>query len=609
MKVADYIINTLADLGINRIFLVYGSAVGNLVDAFTRTDKTRYVCGMTEQFCGFAAEGYAKIKGKPGVAIATSGPGGGNLVTPIQNCFYDSVPCLFITGQINSKFLRPDPSIRQIGFQETDIVSIVSPITKYAKMVTKPEDIRYELEKALFICQDRRPGPVLLDLPLDVQAAEIEPDKLMGFCSELARPSWNLPLVKEQIGRYIGDLKTSERPVLIVGGGVRSAGAVEDFFDVANILGIPCFPTWNALDVIPSGYRFYGGRIGTYGGAGRNFGVQNCDLLLAIGSRISGRITGGNVTSFARKAKKYIVDVDAAMLQPKLQQLPFDENILCDAKTFCQWLSSFLLSDAKRLPDFAPWMCRVKSWKEKYDPVKPEFFQQEAIHPYAFMRTLSEKMGPSDVFVGDCGGNIVVANHAFETKWGQRYITNNGNSPMGFSMCGAIGAWFADPSRRVVCVIGDGGMNMNIQELQTIVNYGVKIKIFILNNHIYGITKQYQEVNFEGRAEACGPKGYSPPDFLRVADAYHIAAVSIGGNSSTAYIAKSLEDGIDVVLNYDGPIICDVDCDEYHTYEPKISSWNSGIEEQTPSLPEDEFLANMIVPPLDGWRERRGNSK
>ena len=181
LKTADYIINYLADRGINKIFVVYGAANGDLIDAFTRTEKTQYICGMHEQFCGFAAEGYAKVKGKSGVAIATSGPGGGNLVTPIQNCFYDSVPCLFLTGQINSRFLRSDPSIRQVGFQETDIISIVSPITKYAKMVRDPKDIRFELEKALFLCQSGRPGPVLLDLPMDVQKAEIEPDKLIGF--------------------------------------------------------------------------------------------------------------------------------------------------------------------------------------------------------------------------------------------------------------------------------------------------------------------------------------------------------------------------------------------------------------------------------------------
>lgn len=599
MKVADYVINRLADEGIDRIFLVYGSANGHLVDAFTRTDKTQYVCGMTEQFCGFAAEGWAKIKGKPGVAIATSGPGGMNLVTPIGNCFYDSVPCLFLTGQINSRFLRPDSSIRQIGFQETDIVSIVAPITKYAKMVTRPEDIRYELEKALFICQDRRPGPVLLDLPMDVQAAEIEPDKLIGFDAAVAKVPYKLSLVDEQIKRYIEDLYKAERPVLMVGGGAR--GAAEEVQQLGRLLAIPCFPTWNALDIVPSDAEFYAGRIGTYGGAGRNFGIQNSDLLLAIGSRISGRITGGNVASFARGARKYVVDVDAPMLQRHLQQLPFDENILCDAKVFCEMLIDAVRPRRRHIPSFIPWMARVMEWKARYDPVRPEFFKnQDKVHPYAFIRTLSEKMGPNDVLVADCGGNIVVCNHAFETKWGQRYFTNNGNSPMGFSMCGAIGAWLADPSRRVVCVIGDGGMNMNLQELQVIKKNGVGIKIIVLNNHCYGITVAYQRTNFEGRTEACVPdKGYEPPDFIRIAKAYDIKTFEVGTNE-----VMSL--GIDLALDYDGPVICDVDCGDFHSYMPKVSGWDQSIEDMEPYLSNEEFMANMIIPISESSKRQRG---
>lgn len=577
--------------------MVYGAANGDLVDAFTRTDKTQYVAVMHEQAGGFAAEGYAKIKGKPGVAIATSGPGGMNFVTPMGNCFYDSVSCLFITGQINSRFLRPDPSIRQVGFQETDIVSIAAPITKYAKMVTEPKDIRYELEKALFICQTRRPGPVLLDLPIDVQKAEVNEKELIGFDAKAAVMSFDMDIVDAKIERYIEDLRRAERPVLMIGGGVRIAGAVEEIRELGRQLKIPCFPTWNALDVITSDYEYYGGRIGTYGGAGRNFGIQNSDLLLAIGSRISGRITGGNISSFARGAKKYVVDVDEALLQKKLQQVPFDENVLCDAKVFCRRLIEKVkeVRGRKHLPDFTSWTRRVMDWKVKYDPVKTEFFkQQKYVHPYAFVRILSQKMTKNDVLVADCGGNIVISNHAFETQCGQRYMTNNGNSPMGFSFAGAMGAWFGDPTRRVVCIIGDGGFNMNIQELQTFVNYEVKVKTFILNNHIYGITKAFQETNFQGRAEACGPVGYRPPDFIKVVNAYGIKTVSINGH-------QGIEEKIDEVLEHNGPVVCDVNIHEFHTYEPRIFGWNTPIEDMYPYLPRDEFRANMIIEPLESW--------
>ncbi len=595
MKIADFIINHLADCGIDRMFVVYGAANGDLIDAFTRTNKTQYIAVMHEQGGGFAAEGYAKIKGKPGVAIATSGPGGMNLLTSMGNCYYDSVPCIFITGQIHSQFLRPDPSIRQVGFQETDIVSMARPVTKYAKMITDPVDVRYELEKALFICQEKRPGPVLLDIPLDVQKKEIDPDKLIGFDARCVTSTYNLDIIDKQIDAYIKDLRASSRPVIMVGAGVRIANAVEELRDLGQLVKIPCFPTWNALDIVTSDYEYYGGRIGTYGGAGRNFGIQNADLLLAIGSRISGRITGGNIRSFARAAKKYVVDVDESLLQRKLQQVPFDENIPCDAKIFLQRLIGKLKSGGRQLPDFSAWTSKAMEWKRKYDPVRKEYFDhKDNIHPYAFMRILSQKMDRDAILVGDCGGNIVVSNHAFETKYGQRNITNNGNSPMGFSFAGAMGAWFAAPGRQVVCTIGDGGFNMNIQELQTFINYGVKVKTFILNNHIYGITKAFQETNFQGRAEACGPAGYNPPDFVKIANAYGVKTITISNH-------KEMEAKIDEVLKYDGAVVCDVNMHEYHTYEPRIFGWKTPIEDMYPYLPRDEFRANMFIEPLEDW--------
>jgi len=598
IKVADYVIRCLADVGIEKMFVVYGAANGDLIDAFTRISHTQYVAVMHEQAGGFAAEGYAKISGKPGVAIATSGPGGMNLLTSMGNCFYDSVPCVFLTGQINSRFLRPDPSVRQVGFQETDIVGMATPVTKYAKLVLKPEDIRYELEKALWLCQNGRPGPVLLDLPLDVQKTEVDESSLMGYDPKPIRNTSNLDEVDNQIRTLLDDLGQAERPCLLVGGGMRLAGAQDEVRELGATLKIPCFPTWNALDIITSDFEFYGGRVGTYGGAGRNFGIQNCDLLLALGSRISGRITGGNVQSFARGAKKYVVDVDEALLQPKLQQLPCDVNILCDGKLFVQRFLAHLKRNGTRqhFPSWERWMAKVREWKERYDPVRPKFFHhQERVHPYAFMRLLSQKMGPTDILVGDCGGNIVVSNHSFETKYGQRNLTNNGNSPMGFSFAGAMGAWFAQPERRVVCTIGDGGFNMNLQELQTFLNYGVKVKTFILNNHIYGITKAFQETNFQGRTEACGPIGYTPPDFVKIVEAYGMKTLRIEEQSTMA-------EQIDEVLHFDGPVVCDVNMDEFHTYEPRIFGWKTPIEDMYPYLSREEFRENMLIEPVESWK-------
>lgn len=595
MKLADYIINHLATIGIDKVFVVNGAADAYLIDAFTRTKGIEYVVTMHEQAAGFAAEGYAKIKGLPGVSIATSGPGGMNLVTPIGNCFYDSVPALFITGQINSNFLRQDPQLRQVGFQEADIVGIVSPITKYAKQITKPEDIKYELEKALAIASDGRPGPVLLDIPLNIQKAEIDPKKLIGFDVNTDKTTYDIETIDEKILELIKDIKKAKRPVILVGGGVESAKAKQLMQKVGQVLKIPIFPTWNALDTIPSDYKYYGGRVGTYGGSGRNFGIQNSDLLIAIGSRLSGRITGGNLKTFARAAKKYVIDVDKALLQKKLQQVPFDVCINSDAKIFLERLQKILVNHS--LPDFSPWTKQVMEWKNKYDPVKPEFFNEKGcVNPYAFMRILSEEMKAGDVLVADCGGNIVTSNHAFETKNGQRFITNNGNSPMGFSFCGAIGAWFAtDKKKNIVCIIGDGGFNMNLQELQTLVTYGVTIKTFIINNHSYGIIKAFQDTNVEGRYEAAEPKkGYIPPDFVKISKAYDVATRQLKKNTDSRKIIKE-------VLSSNKAIVCDVDCGEWYQYEPRVFGWETPIEDMYPYLPRDEFRKNMIIPPISGW--------
>ena len=601
MKLADFVINYLADCGIKDVFLVYGAANGDLVDAFTRNDKIRYVAVMHEQAGGFAAEGHAKVSGNIGVALATSGPGGMNFVTPIGNCFYDSVPCLFITGQINSKFLRPDPGLRQIGFQETDIVGIVKPITKYAKLILNPQDIKYELEKALYLAKEGRPGPVLLDIPLDVQKAQVDEQALIGFDANLVRSTYNTTDIDQKIDSFLADFQKAQRPVLMIGGGVRLAGAIDLLRELGEVLRVPMFPTWNALDIVTSDLPYYGGRIGTYAGAGRNFGIQNSDLLLAIGSRISGRITGGNVKSFARAAKKYVVDVDEAALQPKLQQVPFEVCILADAKLFIERLleRARAQTKAKKIPDFSAWTNRVLGWREKYDPVLPQYYEPaEHTNPYAFMRILSEMMRERDIFVPDCGGNVVVANHAFETKYGQHYFSNNGNSPMGFSFAGAMGACFAaEASQNVVCVIGDGGFNMNLQELQTLVNYKVPLKTFILNNHIYGITKAFQETNFEGRSEACGPKGYSPPDFVKISQAYGIRTITIDTNKP-----GEIKKLISAVLDAKEPVVCDVNCHEWHTYEPKIIGWETPIEDMYPYLDREEFLSNMSIEPLPSYK-------
>jgi len=450
------------------------------------------------------------------------------------------------------------------------------------------------LEKAIFLAKNGRPGPVFLDIPIDVQKTEINPEELCEYDTQL-QMVYNTDKINKQIDRFVKDLLNSERPCLMIGGGVRLANAEEDILELGNLLKIPIFPTWNALDIICSDFEYYGGRIGTYGGAGRNFGIQNSDLLLAIGSRISGRITGGQPSTFARAAKKYMVDVDAPAMQKQLQQLPFEECILSDAKLFIRLLIEKIKNIT--LPNYEQWHARVLDWKNRYDPVTSDMFEPtKYVNPYAFLRILSEEMSSNDILVGDCGGNVVAINHSFQTKTGQRYFTNNGNSPMGFSFAAAMGAWFAaKEEQNVVCVIGDGGMCMNIQEIQTVLNYNVKLKTIILNNHIYGITKAFQEVNFEGRSEACGPKGYNPPDFIKVAKAFGMKTMVIDDGTDYEKVRSQIRDFLDC----DEAILCDLNCHEWHTYEPKIVGWTTPIEDMYPYIPRREFYKNMTIAALE----------
>ena len=597
MKVADYIIDFFSKKGIEKAFVVYGAANGDLIDAFTRNSKIQYIATMHEQAAGFAAEGYAKIKRLPGLAIVTSGPGATNLVTSVANCYYESIPCIFISGQINSKFLRPHKSIRQVGFQETDIVSIVKPVSKYATMIKNPKSIKYELEKAYILSNSGRKGPVFLDIPLDIQKAEIEVKKLKGIEKNFNKKIFSTNKIKNSIKKYLRDLKKSKRPAFLVGGGAQLTNSASKILKIAEMLNIPCFPTWNGMDTITSDFKLYGGRVGTYGGPGRNLGIQNCDLLLGLGTRVSGRITGGNPPSFAREAKKYVVDIDEALLKRKYQPVKFHENIYSDLNFF---LDIFLKEVKKKninKNNFIEWNKKVKYWREKYNTYKKEYSKPEGhihkgkryVHPYALINSLSNQLSNKDIIVGDCGGISVMIGHCLKTKFGQRYHSNNGHAPMGYAFSASIGSWFgSNKKNNTICLTGDGGFNMNIQELQTLVNYKIPVKTFILNNHIYGITKAFQKTNFQGREEACGPKGYNPPDFIDVANAYKVKTFRINKNSE-------IEEILHKILKHNGPVVCDVNCHEFHTYEPKLIGWQTPIEDMYPYLDRDELKRNLNI--------------
>jgi acetolactate synthase-1/2/3 large subunit len=569
MKVSDYILNFLVAHNVTHIFGVTGGFITPLFDAFSERTDINYICCQTEQAAAMAADGYARFKGL-GCAIATSGPGATNLITGIGCSWFDSIPVLFITGQVPTSEARQGSRVRQRGFQETDIVSIVDPITKYAIQIEDVSHVAAALDCALYRATHGRPGPVLLDIPMDIQQAEM-PDEPRRYIPVEASPS----ISSTDIERVVKMIVEASRPVVIYGQGARHARF--ELIEFIEETGIPCLPSWAALDLIPHDHPLYVEQFGVYGNRAGNFAVQNADLIIAIGTRLDGRMTG---KQFAPKARKVVVDIDIAEAQKNKP----DVMIVGDALDFLGAMSGGVRKGLKMILPFyrVDWNNRIKAWKEKYS-IKDD--TTDPIQPRAFIRQLNDLVTDDAIIVADAGANLswtVQAWHVYKT---QRLFSDYGFSCMGYALPAAIGASIAT-GKPVVCIIGDGGMQMNIQELQTLRYYNIPVKVFILNNHSYGIIKQFQEELYHKRYNATDEAGgYSVPDFPRVANGYGIKAWTIPVFSTIGWmVAQALLDP--------GPFVCNVEIDTAARIFPKVCFGNS-LENQSPLLPADEVAENM----------------
>jgi acetolactate synthase-1/2/3 large subunit len=514
MKASDYIADFLHMKGVPFIFEMIGGMITHIIDSVHQKGCIRIVSMHHEQAAGFAAEAVGRMSGIPGVALATSGPGATNLVTAIGSCYFDSVPTVFITGQVNTTELSGNRAIRQQGFQETDIVSIVKPITKAAWLVKTAEELPQILERAFHLAVEGRPGPVLIDIPMDVQRMEVAPRR--------TEPVIRVPVVEathEFSMKAFKALAAAERPLLLAGGGIRSSGATEQFREMADLLNIPVVSSLMGLDVLPSCHPLKVGMIGTYGNRWANQAVMSSDCLLVLGSRLDVRQTGADTVGFKKNRRIFHVDCNLGQLNNRVAG--------CDVCT--AHLSDFIdamLQVAANAPrrkssEWESWILDRKSRALDTEELKG----CKGINPNRFIHALSEASAKASAILADVGKHQMWAAQSVEIGAEQRFLVSGGMGSMGFALPAAIGATLSS-GRPVVVVSGDGGFQCNIQELETIALHQLPVKMVILNNNSLGMVGQFQEEYFESRMQST-IWGYSAPDFEAVAHAYRIPAKTI----------------------------------------------------------------------------------
>lgn len=582
MNLSDYTLKFLEKKKVKKVFLITGGAISFMVDAFSRNKKVEYISVAHEQAAAMMADSYSRLGPNFSCTMVTSGPGATNLITGIACSYFDSIPSLHICGQVNT-YEQQDghkstANVRQVGFQETDIVNISKPITKYSYKLKDASEIRYVLEKAYHLATSGRPGPVLIDIPMDLQRAKVEPKKLKPYKPKIDKKNISYKNIISKIENY---LKKSKKPVLILGGGIKYGKAELNLIDFLKIFKIPIVTTWSGVDLVDYNNESYIGNVGVYGSRAANFTVQNSDLILCLGTRLDTRITGGVPKSFARKAKKIVVDIDKFELGKK-RGLQIDFKVELDINIFFKEYKKHKKETIIR----KDWLLRCKYWKKKYPLVLKEFYNDKKyVNPYVFMDSLSKILNKDDIIIADDGGHLTWTIQSFKIKFGQKLFSAFGNSPMGYALPASIGASVVKNKSRVICIDGDGSIQINLQELHTIDKLRLPIKIFIFNNDGYGIIKQFQELYLGKRYEASG-KGVSNPDFKKISKAFNINYTLIKSHSGFKSLKK--------VISSKKPEIIEVKLKEDQKIIPKLQFGNP-IEDLSPLLPRKEFYKNMDI--------------
>jgi len=599
MKLSDYVMHFLVQHGVKNIFMLVGGGAMHLDDSAGNTPGLEFICNLHEQASAIAAENYAKATGGLGVALVTSGPGSTNAITGVAGAWLDSTPCLFLSGQVKRVDLKGASGVRQMGVQEVDIVSMVRPITKYAETILDPETVRFHLEKAFHLARSGRPGPVWLDIPLDVQAAQVDGAAMVGFTPPDEQvPERERGVIAAHARRTLEILAGANRPILLAGNGIRLAHAEGEFLELVDRLGIPFMTTWLAIDIVPEDHPLFVGRPGAVAPRGPNFALQNSDCLVTIGTRLDLILTGYSPDRLARGATKVMVDIDQAELDK--HRAIVDLPIRADAGDFIRvCLAHEWRGGSDR---HGAWIKRCREWKEKYPVVLPEHRRQSGrVSTYYLSEILSEELDEGDSIVsGSSGAGIEVFLLCFKVKQGQRIFHTTALGAMGYGPPASIGACIGRDRKKTVCVDGDGGFQMNAQELETVVRHDLPIKFFVLNNNGYSSIRTSQERYFGRLCGADPSSGMTLPDIRLLGRAYGIRTAQISSQ-------RGLRRKIREILDAPGPALCEVMSIPDEPRMPSIASrqrsdgsmTSSPLEDLWPFMDRDEFRFNMIVPPIE----------
>lgn len=605
-RLADYVADFLVNHGVTDCFSVVGGGAMHLNDALGHKDGLKVTYNHHEQACAIAAEAYARLDNRIAAVCVTTGPGGTNALTGVVGGWLDSIPMMIISGQVRYDTTAryalqfTETPLRAMGDQEYDIVKSVAPMTKYATMIEDPMDIRYALEKAWHLATTGRPGPVWIDIPVNFQGMYIETDELRGY--DPTEDDALLPpaVSQETIDEVIEKIRKAERPVFHAGYGIRLSGAYKQFREVAEKLGIPIVTYWNAVDLIEDENELYCGRAGNMGDRPGNWAIQNADLILAIGTRISIRQVGYNWKTWAREAEVIMVDIDQAEL--KKPTLHVEMPIWADAKDFLSKMNEPL---TQPLPRKEKWLETCQKWKKEYPVVQPRQWEENGTtaNVYAFVHYLSSQLPENSLTAVSNGACCVVGNQTYVIQKGSRMANNSAIASMGYGLPAAIGTCIGGGVRDTICLEGDGSIMMNLQELQTILTNRLPIKIFLINNNGYHSIRITQTNLFGQHTKVgIGPESsdLSFPDFEKIAKAFGYPYYSAHSN-------QEMKEVVDKVLQEDGPVFCEIFTDTSQVWEPKSSTKrledgtlvSPPLEDLAPFLPREELEEIMIVPMVD----------